>query len=107
MEIIMEIIITLALVNPALLNDLSNPPIVLSSILAVKPAGLRVGGAARVGVAEEALHAGEDGGYVVYRGPLVLKDVQADLTVIVDVGVEHFCQEPHRGGLVGVVLGEF
>lgn len=53
------------------------------------------------------MDAGQDGGNVVDGTPLVLEDVQTDLPVVVDVGVEHFGQEADVGGLVGVVLGEF
>lgn len=35
-----------------------------------------------------------------------MEDVEADLTVVVDVGVEHFCEEADGGGFVGVVYVE-
>ncbi|TVU05198.1 hypothetical protein EJB05_48352, partial [Eragrostis curvula] len=55
---------------------------------------------------EKALDGEEDGADVVGRGPLVLEDVEADVAVDVDVGVEAGGVEPHLGRLVGVVGGE-
>ena len=95
-----------SLVDPALLDNLPHPPVVLPPIFVVKPAGLGVGRTGGVGIAQQTLDAGEDGGNVVDGTPLVLEDVQADLPVVVDVGVEHFGEEPDVRGLVGVVLGE-
>jgi len=38
---------------------------------------------------------------------LILQNVQADLSVVVDVGMEHFGEESDLRGFVGVVFGEF
>ena len=94
------------LIDPALLDNLPHPPVVLPPILVVKPAGLGVGRTGGVGIAQQTLDAGEDGGNVVDGTPLILEDVEADLPVVVDVGVEHFGEESDVRGLVGVVLGE-
>lgn len=50
----------------------------------VEPRGLRVGGGVWVGVAEERLDGGQDGGDVVDWAPLVLQNVEADGAVGVD-----------------------
>lgn len=55
---------------------------------------------------EQALDGEEDGADVVGGGPLVLEDVEADVAVDVDVGVEAGGVEPHLGRLVRVVGGE-
>ena len=94
-------------VDPALLHNIPHPSVVLPSILVVEAAGLGVGRTGGVGIAQQALDAGEDGRDVVDGTPLVLQDVEADLAVVVDVGVEHLGEEADVGGLVGVVLGEF
>jgi hypothetical protein len=52
---------------------------------------------------EEALDGEEDGADVVGGGPLVLEDVEADVAVGVDVGVEAGGVEPHLGRLVRVL----
>ncbi|KAL7533873.1 hypothetical protein ACHAWF_004648 [Thalassiosira exigua] len=96
----------LALVHPALLHDLPDPPIVLPPILVVQPARFRIRRTGRVRIAQQALDARQDRRDVVDGTPLVLQYVQTDLPVVVDVGVEHLRQEADRGGLVGVVFGE-
>ena len=88
-------------------DDFPDPPIVLSPILAKEPARLGVRRAAWVGIAEKGLYGGQDCGDVVDWRPLVLEDIETDLSIVVNVGVEHFGQETNRGGLVWVVLGEF
>ena len=60
----------------------------------------------RLVTSEEALDGEQDGADVVGRGPLVLEDVEADVAVGVDVGVEARRVEPHLGRLVGVLGGE-
>lgn len=52
------------------------------------------------------LNACEDGGHVVCWTPAVLKNIKADPTVSVDVGVEHLGEELDNGGLVRVLLTE-
>ncbi|EJK48178.1 hypothetical protein THAOC_33053 [Thalassiosira oceanica] len=93
-------------VHPALLDDLPHAPVVFPPVLVVQPAGLGVGRARRVGIAQQTLYAREYRANVVDRTPLVLQYVEADLPVVVYVRVEHLRQEPHGGSLVGVVLRE-
>jgi hypothetical protein len=64
------------------------------------------GGQIIVRTSEEALDGEEDGADVVGGGPLVLEDVEADVAVDVDVGVEAGGVEPHLGRLVRVLGGE-
>ena len=52
------------------------------------------------------LDTGEDRRDVVGWAPAVLKDVQADTTISIDVGVEHLGEELHNRGLVGIFLTE-
>jgi hypothetical protein len=56
-----------------------------------------------VRTSEEALDGEEDGADVVGGGPIVLEDVEADVAVGVDVGVEAGGVEPHLGRLVRVL----
>jgi len=51
---------------------------------------------------EEALDGGEDGCDVVGGRPSVLEDVETELAIGVDVGVEHPREEFDGGGFVGV-----
>ena len=74
--------------HPRLLNNFLDLPLILAPVLLVEARGLRVGGRARVGVAQQRLDRGEDGGDVVDGRPLVLQDVEADRAVGVDVRVE-------------------
>ena len=53
-----------------------------------------VGGRVRVGLVQQRLDGGEDGGDVVGGGPAVLQDVQADPPVSVHVRVEHLADKP-------------
>ena len=50
------------------------------------------------------LDTGENRRDVVSWAPAVLKDVQADTTISIDVGVEHLGEKLHNRGLVGVLL---
>ena len=65
-----------------------------------------VGGRVRVGLVQQRLDGGEDGGDVVGGAPPVLEDVEADAAVRVDVGMEHLGQELHHRRLVGILLAE-
>lgn len=38
--------------------------------------------------------------------PLIIEDIQTDIPILVDIGMEHFCLEDHLGRLVRVVLRE-
>lgn len=49
-----------------------------------------------IGLVQEGLDRGEDGGHVVCRGPAVLKDVQTDAPISVDIRVKHFTHKPAR-----------
>ena len=55
-----------------------------------------VGGRVRVGLVQQRLDGGEDGGDVVGGGPAVLEDVQADPAVSVHVRVEHLAHKPDK-----------
>ena len=49
--------------------------VVLAAVLHVQRGGLGVGGRGAVGVCEQALYGGQDGGHAVAGRPLVLDDV--------------------------------
>lgn len=84
--------------------DLPDASIIFAAVLVVQPARLRIGRRGGIGIAQQGLDAGQYGGYVVNRRPLVLQNIQADLSVIVDVGMEHFCEKPNLRCLIGIVL---
>lgn len=67
---------------------------------------LRVERRVVVRLSEQALDGEEDGADVVGGGPFVLEDVEADVAVGVDVGVEARRFELDLGRLVRVVAGE-
>ena len=48
----------------------------------------------------------ENGRHVICWAPPVLKNVQTDPTVSINIGVEHLGEELDHGGLVGVLLTE-
>lgn len=62
--------------------------------------------AVNVGLSEQALDGEQDGPDIIQGRPLVLQDVQADVTLGVHVGVVAGCEEPHRGRIVRVATGE-
>lgn len=51
---------------------------------------------------QQTLDGCEDGGDIVRRRPTVLEDVETQLSVSVDVGVEHARQKFDGGGFIGV-----
>lgn len=63
-------------------------------LCSIVPVGVRV--------VEETLYAGQDRSYVVGRAPSVLKDIEAEFAVGIDIGVEHFGQELDDGWFVWV-----
>lgn len=95
------------LIDEALLDARLHPLLVLAAVLFVQLGGHRVGGRVGVGVAEQRLYRGQDGGHVVRGTPPVLQDVQADAAVRVHVRVEHLGDEADRRRLVRVLLGKF
>lgn len=62
--------------------------------------------AARVGIIEQTLYGGEDSRYIIRWRPPILKNVETEFTIIVDVWVEHAGDEPHCGRFVRVRIGE-
>lgn len=73
-----------------------------------------VGRGVRIWVAEQRLDRGQDGADVVDGAPLVLENIETDLSIIVNcmseehtVRMEHFRYEFDFGALVGVVLSKF
>lgn len=94
--------ILLLWIEPALLHGSSNAPNVLLHILAIKLSRLRIGRAIRVRIMKEGLDGSEDGSDVVSGRPAILENVEAELAVGVDVGVEHSREELDGWGFVGV-----
>lgn len=92
--------------RPRCLHSCLHPLVVLPRVLLEQPCRLRVGRRVWVGVTQQRLDRREDGGNVIDGGPVVLKDVQADTAVRVDVGVEEAAHKLDDGGLVGVVFRE-
>jgi len=74
----------------------------------VSPHGgrVRVERAVIVGLPEEALYGEENGGDVVHGRPFVLEDVEADIAVLVDVGVEAGRLEADDGRGEWIAAGE-
>ena len=67
---------------------------------------LAVERALHVGVAQHALDGQEHRAHVVRRRPLLLENVEADVAVLVHIGVVAGRLKLDRGRRVGVVLGE-
>ncbi len=61
---------------------------------------------ARIRIIQQALHARQDCRDVISRAPSILQDIEAELSVVIDVWVEHLAHEPDRGGFIGVGVGE-
>ena len=89
-----------------LLHTRPHPLLVLSRVVPQQLGRHVVGRGAGVGVAQQGLDAGQDGGHVVGGAPPLLEDVQADGAVLVDVGVEHLGGELDHGRLVGILFTE-
>jgi hypothetical protein len=92
----------LVVLQPAVLDSRSYPPHVLLHVLAIQLRRLRVCGAVRVRIVQQALDGGQDCRDVVRRRPSVLENVEAELPVRVHVRVEHPREEFHGRGLVRV-----
>ena len=59
-----------------------------------------------VSISQQGANGEENLGYGECRGPLILKDVQANATIAVDIGMVYFGDELNLWGLEGVVSGE-
>lgn len=92
----------LVVLQPAVLDCRPHPPHVLLHVLAIELRRLRVCGAVRVRIVQQALDGGQDRRDVVRRRPSVLEDVEAELPVRVHVRMEHSREEFHGRGLVRV-----
>jgi len=92
----------LVVLQPAILDRRPHPSHVLLHVLAVKLRRLRVRGAVRVRIVQQALDGREDRRDVVRRRPSVLENVEAELPVRVHVRMEHPREEFYRRGLVRV-----
>jgi len=92
--------------GPASFHHVLDATVVLPPVLAVQPTSLGVRGTGRIGIAQQALDARQDRRNIVDRTPVVLQDVETDLSVAVNVGVEHFGDELHGGGPVRIRFGE-
>ena len=55
---------------------------------------------------QQALHARKNGCDIVGGAPSVLENVETQLAVCIDIGVEHAREKLDRGRLVGVLLVE-
>jgi len=98
---------SLGVVRPRKLHDFPHAAVVFTPVLVVQSARLRVRRRGGIGIAQQRLDAGQYGGYVVDRGPLVLQNIQANLPVVVNVRMEHLRQKSNLRRLVGVVFREF
>lgn len=65
---------------------------------------LTVRGRVWVGVPQQGTNRGEDGPDIVDGTPLILKDVQTNSTVTIDVGMEEFGCKFYFGRLGGVLV---
>lgn len=61
---------------------------------------------ARVGIVQQTLHTGQDCRHVISRRPPILQNIQTQLSVAVNVRVEHFGYEADGRWFVGVGVGE-
>ena len=100
--------LSLLRIQPTILDRRLHPPHILLHILPVQLRRLRVCRTIRIRIVQQTLDGRQDRGHVVRRGPPVLEDVETELAVGVDVGVEHAGEEFDGGRFVrvGFVKGE-
>jgi len=91
---------------PALLDDGRHSLLVLSPVLLVELGRHAVGRAVGVGLVQQGLDGRQDGGHVVRGAPPVLKDVQADASVCVDVWMKHFADKSDCWWFVWILFGK-
>jgi len=103
----MQYQISLRVVGPTLFHHLPDSTIVLSSVLAIQPTCLCVRGTSWIRITQEALNTCKYRRNIIYWAPVILKDIKAYLSIIIDVGVEHFGNKLDGGGLVRVRFREF
>ena len=92
------------LIYPSLFHNFSHFLVIFTPVSIVQLSSCRVRWRGGVGVAQEWLDWRQDSCNVVNRRPLVLKNIEAYLSIVIDIGVEHDCDELDGGGLVGVVF---
>ena len=89
-----------------MLHDRGDSLLILSPVLLVQLCSDAVGRTVRVGLVQQTLDGGEDGGHVVRGRPAVLEDVKANAAIGIHVGVEHLGNKADRGRLVRVFFSE-
>jgi len=93
-------------VTPGLLHARLDSLLVLAPVLLEQLGRHGVGGGVGVGITQQRLNAGQNGRNIISGRPSVLEDVEADASIRIDVGVEHFGEEFDYGWLIGVLLAE-
>lgn len=81
--------------------------LLVTGLVRPKRGGLRVERALIVRLTQKRLYREEDRSDVVKSAPLLLQDVEADRAINIDVGMETFCQEVHRGRRIRIRVWEF
>lgn len=94
----------LRIVLPRLFHNLSNSSVVFTPVFVVQPTSLRIGWWGGIWIAQQRLNTGQYSRYVINGRPLVLQDIQTDLTIVVDVRMEHFCQKSNLWRLVRIIF---
>lgn len=101
------IVFVLRLIDPTLFDNFPHASIVFATIFIVKSGGFGIGRRSRIGIAQERLDGRQYGRNIINRGPLILQNIQADLSVIVNVRMEHLGQESDLRCLVRIIFREF
>lgn len=67
---------------------------------------LDIQGAGHIGLSKQRLQTQQDSSYIIRGSPLLLQDIQADIAMVIDVGVETGSRESDVGRSVGIVAGK-
>ena len=97
----------LTLIHPTLLDNLPHPPIILPPILIIQPTRLRIRRTRWIRITQQTLNTRQYRRNIINRTPLILQYIQTNLSIIVNIGMEHLREETDLRGLVRVIFREF
>lgn len=92
---------------PRQLDKLFNLAVVCLFVGIEHLCGRHVGRRVGIGVAEQRTYGNENASDIVGRAPFVVQNVQTNISVVIDIWMEHSRLEDNTGGLVRVIFCEF
>ena len=90
--------------SPALFHHLSHPFYVLLPIVHIHFCCLRICRRFRIRITQQTLYRCQNRRNIINRAPLILQNIEADISVVVNIWVVNLGLEGHFGRLVGIGL---